>query len=132
MGRQSESYFLLGAGGAPGLGELYVLLIGLGTAAAVFPAVSCYRGGRGRTGIIWRPVIYVLAFLIGAPAGAAGAYASMAGLDQLLHLGLDKSFLMVALISLPGLFIGGGLVPFGIARLLTRATAGRDGTASDR
>ena len=66
------------------------------------------------------------------PAGAAGAYATMAGLDQILHLGLGKSFLTVALISLPGLFIGGGLVPFGIARLLTRASGGRDGTVSDQ
>jgi hypothetical protein len=123
MGKLSEAYLLLGAGGVPGLGELFVLLFGLGTAAAVLPAVSCFLGGRGRTSIIWRPFTYVLAVLIGAPAGAAGAYATMVGLDQILHLGLGKSFLTVILISLPGLFIGGGLVPFGIARLLTRAAA---------
>src|SRR5437763_17153560 len=102
MDRQSEAYLFLGAGGVPGLGELYMLLFGLGTAAAVIPAVACYRGARGRTDIIWRPVIYVLAVLIGAPAGAAGAYATMAGLDQILRFGLGKSFLTVALISLPG------------------------------
>jgi hypothetical protein len=132
MGALSETSLPLGAGGVPGLGELYLLLFGLGTAAAVIPAVSCYRGGRGRTPVIWRPAIYVLAVLAGAPAGAAGAYATMAGLDRILQLGLDKSFLTVTLTALPGLFIGGGLVPFGIARLLTRANAGRGGTASHR
>jgi hypothetical protein len=124
MDRQSEAYLLLAAGGVPGLGELYLLLFLLGTAAAVIPAVACYRGGRERTAIIWRPVIYVLAVLIGAPAGAAGAYASMAGLDQILHFGLNGTILTDVLTALPGLFIGGGLVPFGIARLLTRANAG--------
>src|SRR4051812_2053687 len=66
MDRPSETYSLLGAGGVPGLGELYVLLFGFGTAAALIPAVSCFRGMRGRTPLIWRPVIYALAVLVGA------------------------------------------------------------------
>jgi hypothetical protein len=52
MGKLSEAYLLLGAG-VPGLGELFVLLFGLGTAAAVLPAVSCFLGGRGRTFLGW-------------------------------------------------------------------------------
>jgi hypothetical protein len=121
MGKLSSAYLLLGAPGrVPGLGELFVLLFALGTAAAVLPAVPCFLGGR-RTSIIRGPFTYVLAVLVGAPAGAAGAYVTMLGLDQILHLGLGKSLLTVILISLPGLFVGGGLVPFGIARLLTRA-----------
>lgn len=132
MGEVSETCLPLAAGGVPGLGELYLLLIGLGAAAAVIPAVACYRGVRGRTPVIWRPAIYVSAVLVGAPAGAAGAYASMVGLDHILQLGLGRSFLTVALTCLPGLFVGGGLVPFWIARWLTRLTAGRDGTVNDR
>jgi hypothetical protein len=132
MDALSVTYLRLAAGGVPGLGELYPLLFGLGTAAAVLPAVSCYRGLRGRTPIIWRPVIYALAVLVGAPASAAGAYATMVGLDHILQFGLGKSFLTVTLTALPGLFIGGGLLPFGIARQLTTANAGRDGAVSDR
>jgi hypothetical protein len=125
MDRQSEAYLVLGAAGVPGLGEMYLLLFVLGTAAAVIPAVFCYRGGRGRTPIIWRPIIYVLAVLIGVPAGAAGAYyAIMVG-------GRNSSVLTYILTALPGLFIGAGLVPFGIARLLTRENTGWDRTPSD-
>jgi hypothetical protein len=131
MGRQGDAYLFLAAGGVPGLGELYLLLFGLGTAAAIIPAVSCYFGGRGRAATVWRPFLYGLAVLIGAPAGAAGAYVSMVGLEHVLQFGLDKSFLTVALTCLPGLFIGGGLVPFGIARLLTRPKVGREGTEGD-
>jgi hypothetical protein len=107
------------ATGVPGLGELYLLLFGLGTAAAVLPLVSCYYGARGRRSVLWRPVIYVLAILVGAPAGAAGAYASMAGLDHVFQFGPGKSFLMVVVTTLPGLFIGGAYLPFVIARRLT-------------
>jgi hypothetical protein len=53
----------------------------------------CFLGERGRKPIIWRPFIYLLAILIGAPAGAAGEYVTMVGVGQLLHFGPGASYI---------------------------------------
>ena len=102
-------------------GPALLLLFVLPAALAIsLPSVGCFLGVRGRKPIIWRFFIYLLAILIGIPAGAAGGYATMLGLDYLLRLGPGKPVLFVFMSCLLGLFIGGGLVPFGIARLFTK------------
>jgi hypothetical protein len=116
----SISKLLLGFLAQPGLQEFFLMLLFGATVAIVLPPIFCFIGQRGRTPIVWRAVIYLLAILIGAPAGAVGGYASMLGLQHLLRMGLGAAFLDKVVIILPGMLIGGGLVPFAIARLLTR------------